>query len=336
MYFKRTNNAGISWNETFSLDTLFSSCKQIHWYNDTILLREAMRVQPQNSIFQFYEILISTDGGKHFSKSNFITDKTNIDNTADRKNLFFTYRHSKGIGHEEEANVYRFRSSNTFDDRTNEITVEKYSRMFYINKDTGFSIGDDILPEPYTSIYDSTRVDRDSMSYQYLLFNYLCYHGLIDAHILNYEKGIILKNRGLDNIDFIFALNGIELNSIPNPCKYHLLNVTYGDEMTGYIGTDSSFFLKTNHGIDLQGLSNTGEVINNALLIYPNPASNYITLIFPNIDSENKVIVTDMVGHNLLELNFDSKSNKIDISGFPNGVYTVKYKNQSSKLVIHH
>jgi aminopeptidase N len=61
---------------------------------------------------------------------------------------------------------------------------------------------------------------------------------------------------------------------------------------------------------------------NNKLEIYPNPASNLL-----NVTSEiifNKIIISDILGRNLLVASPTSTTNKIDISGLSNGVYFIK------------
>ncbi len=59
-------------------------------------------------------------------------------------------------------------------------------------------------------------------------------------------------------------------------------------------------------------------------LLYPNPASNSIKIQFPNeINPENTIIFTNVMGVKVLELNNIASNQLIDLSAFANGMYII-------------
>lgn len=91
----------------------------------------------------------------------------------------------------------------------------------------------------------------------------------------------------------------------------------------------------TNGGFNLNKLTFTSSVtgveddlIQQKLSVFPNPATDYITILGKKAGS--KVLVVNMLGENLLE----SEEENINISSIPSGVYFIKTDGQILKLVV--
>lgn len=82
---------------------------------------------------------------------------------------------------------------------------------------------------------------------------------------------------------------------------------------------------------------------NDLFRIYPNPAAETVKVEMDNYtyDGESTIIVYDIVGKEVLRENaFAGYSGSIDVSGLPNGMYSLSIVNKdfisSQKLIIHH
>lgn len=120
---------------------------------------------------------------------------------------------------------------------------------------------------------------------------------------------------------------------------YWLNSLFFTDENTVYVAGSNGTILKTTNGLYV-GTENLPE--NNLLFsIYPNPASDYISLV-PLKESVTKysTSIFDMQG-NLLqkwELNPMILSKRLDISSLPSGLYLIRIQSdsqsESHKLLI--
>lgn len=63
------------------------------------------------------------------------------------------------------------------------------------------------------------------------------------------------------------------------------------------------------------------DLLANQVKIYPNPATNFLNIDLPN---GSEVRVVDMLGHQLVNAVQTNKSERLDISGFDNGIYFVQ------------
>ena len=75
------------------------------------------------------------------------------------------------------------------------------------------------------------------------------------------------------------------------------------------------------------GFVSVNELTNENFIVYPNPTTERITIQSNNI---NNVTVMDEFGRTVLT----SKSNTIDVSNLPNGVYILKINNTTKKIII--
>ena len=59
------------------------------------------------------------------------------------------------------------------------------------------------------------------------------------------------------------------------------------------------------------------------LSVYPNPATDYITVSFPNMKN-GKLCVYNIVGEQILSRELASETSKINVSGLAKGIYMVR------------
>lgn len=159
--------------------------------------------------------------------------------------------------------------------------------------------------------------------------------GLLDATQINNLAG---KYRGMFGVPFdLSELAGITNLDLANIISIRIIDVvgsidenyaTYDSE--GSIINDPWPTPFESGGFDLDAVgvinnrNNTSvtEIVKNASgIIFPNPANNYFNISL--VDNIKKVILTDMRGNLILELD-NPHGNNIDITYVPNGYYIVK------------
>ncbi|MBN2663617.1 MAG: T9SS type A sorting domain-containing protein [Bacteroidales bacterium] len=86
-----------------------------------------------------------------------------------------------------------------------------------------------------------------------------------------------------------------------------------GDDLTEYV------VLNPVNAIDA--------VVNSNISIYPNPASNYISVLANDL---YKITVYDITGKKLLSIDMNSANQNIDLSNFNKGIYTFIFENNSN------
>ena len=69
------------------------------------------------------------------------------------------------------------------------------------------------------------------------------------------------------------------------------------------------------------------------LRVWPNPAKDKITINLPHDRTGGKIFIYSVNGQVQLEYKLSSNNIKIDISQFPQGIYFIKYINESSVVV---
>ena len=131
--------------------------------------------------------------------------------------------------------------------------------------------------------------------------------------------------------DFIFYVKGISLKHEINPCSYALTCVAFGDYYVGYIGTDSSFYLKTTDGTT--GISiNVSE--DDRIDLFPNPAKNKLKINTKENSNKAKFNIYTLQGQLVLEGEFSDKETELDISQLKAGMYLFRTKNSVQKFIV--
>ena len=70
-----------------------------------------------------------------------------------------------------------------------------------------------------------------------------------------------------------------------------------------------------------------------SLSIYPNPASNFVT-ISGFIEGENIIRITDLSGRRIIQTEIHNSETTIDISGLSSGVYIVITGKRNMKMIV--
>lgn len=141
-----------------------------------------------------------------------------------------------------------------------------------------------------------------------------------------------------------------------NSCYTFTIFDSYGDGMTGAYGNGSYKIVETNTNIVISGGTfaseetkafRTGVALNvgleeqevEGLQVYPNPASEFVSVIFSaNENNEDYVVtVTDVQGRELITKNlasvFGTQKIEISVSDLAEGNYIIKIKSDSSSSV---
>ncbi|MGD0711307.1 MAG: T9SS type A sorting domain-containing protein [Bacteroidales bacterium] len=164
------------------------------------------------------------------------------------------------------------------------------------------------------------------------------------AHWIAKDTGLTFNDLDINTLatkgDTIFAgTYGGVFFSLNKGSKWIDWNPTLTDSASVFTSTifKDTIFVGTGGGIWKRALSqmidHTGiEEINNVdnnIVVYPNPANNYLTIDWGNSPSTNcDLQVFDIIGNNVLDKHSINKKTKIDISALPVGIYVVQLKTE--------
>lgn len=116
---------------------------------------------------------------------------------------------------------------------------------------------------------------------------------------------------------------GFDRNNINNDKLFYNLQGTW--EMSGLKGT---LMLRPVFGKDNGPTTNIPEEQSETIKLYPNPASNYITIENNGLNANGYAQLFDLTGRTIMHLNFNEQ---IDVSGLPSGLYLVRLTDQRGK-----
>jgi hypothetical protein len=106
-----------------------------------------------------------------------------------------------------------------------------------------------------------------------------------------------------------------------------LMSVYFTDSDTGYSVGDNGTILKTNDGggffVGLNDLSPKS----NQIKIYPDPASNQITIETSETAANSQLSIMNLNGEEVLTHSIIKPKTQIDISNLPSGIYFVRMTN---------
>jgi choice-of-anchor B domain-containing protein len=187
-----------------------------------------------------------------------------------------------------------------------------------------------------TIVFDVTDLDNPVLTYEYFgATPAIDHNGYVkgnEYYLSNYAAGfrvIDISDIANDNMvetgyfDTYQANNDVSYNGVWNVYPYFESgNIMINDRSGG-------FFLVRSSLLNTNDFSTT-----NAFAVYPNPASDELT-IKSNGDLISSVSIADVVGKVLFaEANLNSEINNIDISSFSAGIYFVNINNILTKKVI--
>lgn len=115
-------------------------------------------------------------------------------------------------------------------------------------------------------------------------------------------------------------------------CLWEALPNATNAEIIQYVKESASIYATPNytlgHGIPNLELAQTLNVntvdLEDEFSIYPNPTSNYLNIKFPKDVIKVSLTILDVLGKKVLQKKVFENQNKIDLSGFSNGVYFAK------------
>jgi hypothetical protein len=108
---------------------------------------------------------------------------------------------------------------------------------------------------------------------------------------------------------------------------------------TGHIYFDYNAPIATNTALNTIELPSGIDEVQNAVLVkvYPNPAKDML-IVRVNKNGNNNIVITDVIGKTLKEVNSNELETEINVSNLPNGIYFIKLSqantNQVQKIII--
>lgn len=154
---------------------------------------------------------------------------------------------------------------------------------------------------------------------------------------------IVLTNAG--RTTFHYSVNGGLTWNESTPLDIHTdYPSLYPSFKRGYFfNTEEYMMALNNKGIYLNIDSDGGAVIGihenslsffQNLLIYPNPAKDKISLVYPENNTQVEISIYDLMGRNLMNLSNYQANESIDISSLNEGIYLITARNKSGVISI--
>ncbi|MES2486011.1 MAG: T9SS type A sorting domain-containing protein [Bacteroidota bacterium] len=126
------------------------------------------------------------------------------------------------------------------------------------------------------------------------------------------EDGCIIKNNTINNS----ALNGVRIKN----CTYAVTHTTV--DLNSYSGNGSTNeFWECAPGPTSNRMANTADKAHFSLRVFPNPASDFITLDFGTTTEPQSIELISLTGQQVLVLQNPQAINNIDVSALSKGVY---------------
>ena len=83
------------------------------------------------------------------------------------------------------------------------------------------------------------------------------------------------------------------------------------------------------------GTSGTDEILRQEWKLYPNPGSEHVVLEFPTSHASTSCQIYNASGQLHKNMAITSLRTSIDVSAFPNGVYWLKVRDRTLKMLVH-
>jgi photosystem II stability/assembly factor-like uncharacterized protein len=219
---------------------------------------------------------------------------------------------------------------NTWSDESVFTTYDDLYSVYFTDDDTGYAVGFHVNPgSPGNGIILSTTDGGITWTTTELgsfilhsVFFPDANTGYVVGGSLYVAGGIILKT-----IDAGSTWVTQESGTVNN-----LNSVFFSDTNTGYAVGEGGTILKTINGGGTVGINepqNTNDLIN-SLKIYPNPATEYISIEIPESGSRMKgtVSVYGMAGQLLIQGQVQDSKSEINVFSLPKGIYFVRLINE--------
>lgn len=189
--------------------------------------------------------------------------------------------------------------------------------------------GDSVMTESGDTsvVLESTTVVRFNTTSMGTTYSPDANYGYVVTDTANEE--ILMVSSVADTIDFA------NLDSIT-----HVHGISYSGEL---MGTDSlmnlsaanCFSLSDNHvevTKDIVLSVDAPEATDDEVAVYPNPASEYVTVELPEA-AQAKAVITSMSGNNVVSTTLNTASSKVDVSGLAEGYYVLKVQTEGDVYI---
>jgi hypothetical protein len=142
-----------------------------------------------------------------------------------------------------------------------------------------------------------------------------------EGYIAGYKLGGINRGIILTTSDF-----GQTFTEIITPYNLQFTKIEFLNDSIALLGTNNGQLIQWNTKIPIT--TSVEKIETNKFVIYPNPATNVLTIENPNANSLiNQIIIQNSIGENVKEFkNTNQVSNQInlEISSLPSGIYFIK------------
>lgn len=135
---------------------------------------------------------------------------------------------------------------------------------------------------------------------------------------INFMDRVAIAVDGNDNI---YLSGAFETNADINPHPTQEMAVASA-------GFRDNYLIKMNNAI----LSSPGFYLNRGVTIFPNPASNYITITTPEDFTEKEFFIYDMSGRKVLSKTIGATA-QINVASLSSGIYNIVVGNEAYKLI---
>jgi photosystem II stability/assembly factor-like uncharacterized protein len=192
---------------------------------------------------------------------------------------------------------------------------ELYS-VYFTDADTGYAVGGDFWTERNSVILKTMNGGAD-----WTIQNLADSHILRSVYFTDANTGYAVGDSGT----ILRTSNGGTDWTIQNSgTSSNLTSVFFTDANTGYAVGDSGVILKTtNGGGSTTGIANQTQIVN-SLKIYPNPASDKITVEISSNPSKSELSILNINGQELITGQITESRTQLDISNLSEGVYFVR------------
>lgn len=92
---------------------------------------------------------------------------------------------------------------------------------------------------------------------------------------------------------------------------------------------NTTFEAENTNSVQIEEIDNS----KNSFNVYPNPASNDVTIEFEKIEQQS-IYIFNIIGNMIYSETINDKNIKINVSNWSKGIYLVKTKDKVEKLII--
>lgn len=166
--------------------------------------------------------------------------------------------------------------------------------------------------------------------------DYIDFHSMLKDKLLNNQD---LKDLTSTDSATLYAIAN-RYNDVSEVVKQYLNEYTNEDfEFVPEQWSEGDYIAKSVNGTDSVN-SKENFILNEDFIVYPNPANNYLDLLFENLNHSTnyKVLIKNALGSIVEEFTIDGNKSSlsINISEYLSGIYYIVLTNENSSIIINH